>query len=550
TEYKRLELSWLGKEIRPRIEPRILLEDKELSYCARSRKKGDLFDNRLIFGDNLLALKALEHEFMGKVKCIYIDPPFNTGSAFEHYDDGIEHSIWLGLMRDRLVILRNLLSKDGSIWISIDDNECHYLKVMMDELFGRDNFVASVIWEKRTTRENRRVFSFRHDYILVYAKDKKRFEKTRNLLPLNSEVLSRYKNPDNDPRGPWQSVSANAMAGHATPSQFYTIVSPAGIEFNPPPGRCWLVTKKRHEVLVQDNRIWFGKDGKGVPRIKKFLEESDDKGLTPETMWSAEDVGTNDSAKKHLIKMFEDTDIFDTPKPEELVQRIIQIATNPGDLVLDSFLGSGTTAAVAHKMGRRWIGIELGEHCHTHCIPRLKKVIDGEDPGGITKAVNWEGGGGFRYFRLAPTLLKKDKYGFYVINKEYNPEMLAEAMCKLHGFTYAPNPDIYWMHGQSTETDYIYVTTQFFTQPMLDYLSDEVGKGRTLLVLCLGFRANARRYKNLTIKKIPLSVLSKYEWEHDDYSLKIENLPVSRKKKTSKSMPLFDGLEDEEGECE
>ncbi len=540
TEYKRLELSWLGKEIRPRIEPRILLEDKELSYCARSRKKGDLFDNRLIFGDNLLALKALEHEFMGKVKCIYIDPPYNTGSAFDHYDDGIEHSIWLGLMRDRLVILRNLLSKDGSIWVTLDDNESHYFKVMADEIFGRDNFLSNVIWQKKFAPQNDdKGITSAHDHILVYCKDKSKLQV--NLLSRTAQTDERYANPDNDPRGPWSSGDLTSKTKAKNHS--YPIISPTGEEFFPPSGRQWAPAESTYNIWRSENRIWFGTDGKNRPRIKQFLSEVQ-QGIVPLSIWLRDDVGDNQEAKRE-IKTFNFSEIFDTPKPERLIKRVLEIATNPGDLVLDSFLGSGTTAAVAHKMGRRWIGIELGEHCHTHCIPRLKKVIDGEDPGGITKAVNWEGGGGFRYFRLAPTLLKKDKYGFYVINKEYNPEMLAEAMCKLHGFTYAPNPDIYWMHGQSTETDYIYVTTQFFTQPMLDYLSDEVGKGRTLLVLCLGFRANARRYKNLTVKKIPLSVLSKYEWEHDDYSLKIENLPVSRKKKTSKSMPLFDGLEDE-----
>jgi len=409
---KRLELTWIGKEERPRLEPRILLEDAALSYHAAKRVTDrDVFDNRLIHGDNLLALKALEQEFAGKIKCIYIDPPYNTGSAFAQYDDGLEHSLWLSLMRDRMELLWALLKEEGSIWISIDDNEAHYLKVLCDELFGRANFVANMIWEKRTTRENRRVFSFNHDHVLVYAKSKPDFESVRNLLPLNQTVLDRYKNPDNDPRGPWQSVSANAQAGHATASQFYDLVAPSGVVHRPPEGRCWLYSKQRVDEEIAKGNIWFGKDGKSVPRIKKFLRDAQtaDQGLTPETLWRADEVGTNDSAKKHLLSVFDGEARFDTPKPEELIARILQIATNPGDVVLDSFLGSGTTAAVAQKLGRRWIGVELGEHATTCCAPRLRKVIDGGDSGGVTTAIGWKGGGGFRFFNLAPSLLEKDK---------------------------------------------------------------------------------------------------------------------------------------------
>lgn len=525
---QKLELTWIGKENRPKLEPRILLEDPKRSYHAALRvSEGDHFDNRLIFGDNLLALKALEQELAGKVKCIYIDPPYNTGSAFEHYDDGIEHSLWLSMMRDRLDLLRRLLDEDGSIWISIDDNEAHYLKVICDELFGRSNFVATIIWEKRTSRENRRAFSFNHDYVLVYAKDKSKFEQRRNPLGLNQEVLSRYKNPDNDPRGPWQSVSANAQAGHATASQFYSLRLPSGRETRPPKGRCWLYTKERMDAAIADGRIWFGTHGDNAPRIKKFLSESPDTGLTPETIWPAVEVGTNDGAKKGLLELLPQASVFDNPKPEGLLERIIHIATNPGDLVLDSFAGSGTTGAVAHKMGRRWIMVELGEHIHTHIIPRMRKVVDGDDLGGITKAVDWKGGGGFRYFRLAPSLLQKDRWGQMVINPEYNGAMLTEAMCKLEGFTYAPSDTVYWQHGRSTESDYLYVTTQQLGPDQLAQLSDEVGDNRTLLVLCAAFRGDEDRYPNLTVKKIPKQVLSRCEWGRDDYSLNVQNLPTA-----------------------
>ncbi len=522
----RLELTWVGKEERPRLEPRILLEDAAHSYhAARRVSEADRFDNMLIQGDNLLALKALEQDFTGRVKCVFIDPPYNTGSAFEHYDDGIEHSLWLTMMRDRLELLRTLLAEDGSIWITIDDHEAHYLKVMCDEIFGRGNFVANVVWEKRTSRENRRVFSFNHDHILVYAKERLRFDTSRNLLPLNDEVLKRYKNPDNDPRGPWQSVSANAQAGHATASQFYDLVAPNGKVHQPPEGRCWLYTLEKMTREIACRNIWFGADGNGAPRIKKFLRDNEDAGLTPETLWRADEAGTNDHAKKHLMALFDGFVPFDTPKPETLIRRVIQVATNEGDLILDSFLGSGTTAAVAHKTGRRWIGIELGEHATTCCVPRLKKVIDGEDPGGITESAGWKGGGGFRFYRLAPSLLERDAYGQWVISEQYNPAMLAEAVCKLEGFRYEPSPVHYWQHGRSTENDFIYVTTQTLTHEQLRALSMAVGAGRTLLVCCAAYQGRADAFENLEVKRMPHAVLGRCEWGRDDYSLQVAALP-------------------------
>jgi adenine-specific DNA-methyltransferase len=528
TKNTKLELTWVGKENRPQLEPRILLEDPSLSYHAQHKvSEGDLFDNKLIFGDNLLALKALEQEYSGKVKCIFIDPPYNTGSAFEFYDDGLEHSIWLGMIRDRLEILHGLLVEDGSIWITIDDNEVHYLKVLCDEVFGRRNFVAHLAWEKRTSRENRRVFSFNVDHILVFAKEKYLFDQKRNSLPLNEEVLSRYKNPDNHPRGPWQSVSANAQAGHATASQFYTLTLPSGREVEPPKGRCWLYTKEKMLDEIAKGNIWCGPNGDNAPRVKKFLVDSEDKGLTPETLWTALEVSTNDEAKKSLMALLPEVPVFDNPKPESLIERIIHIATNPGDLVLDSFGGSGTTGAVAHKMGRRWIMVELGEHCHTHIIPRLQKVIDGADQGGISKAVNWKGGGGFRYYKLAPSLMEQDGWGNWVISKDYNGAMLAEALCKLEGFRYDPSPEVFWMQGRSTERDFLYATTAHLGDGELTELNEKVGSERSLLVLSTAFEGDGSRWPNLLVRKIPSEVLDKCEWGHDDYSLKVENLPQS-----------------------
>ena len=538
---QRLELTWMGKEIRPRLEPRILIEDESLSYCAPTKKKGDIFDNMLIFGDNLLALKSLEQHYTGKVKCVYIDVPYNTGNAFKHYDDGVEHSIWLGLLRDRLILLERLLAKDGSIWISIDDDEQAYLKVLCDEIFGRVNFVANVIWEKKYSPQNdAKWLSDSHDYIMVYAKDKATWRP--NLLPRTEEMNSRYTNRDNDPRGPWKSSDLSVKTYSAATD--YPITTPSGRVVNPPAGYCWRVSKDKFAEMVEDNRIWFGTDGNNVPSIKRFLTDVR-AGTVSKTIWFRTEVGDNQDAKRE-VKAFNSDDVFATPKPERLIERILTLASQPGDLVLDSFLGSGTTAAVAHKMRRRWIGIELGEHCHTHCIPRLKKVIDGEDKGGITEAVQWEGGGGFRYYRLAPSLLKKDKYDNWIINPEYNAEMLSEAVCKLNGFTYAPNEDVYWQQGKSIHGCYIYVTTQSLSVARLKDLSEEVGPNNTLLVVCKAFRGKADDYPNLAVKKIPKSVLEKCEWDHDDYSLKVENLPATPKKKSK--TPLFDVLNEEGGD--
>ncbi|MBX3000820.1 MAG: site-specific DNA-methyltransferase [Caldilineaceae bacterium] len=520
---QKLELTWIGKDERPRLEPRILLEDPSRSYHAAHRVgEDDLFDNRLIFGDNLLALKALEQEFTGKVKCIYIDPPYNTGSAFETYDDGIEHSLWLSLMRDRLDLCKSLLSPQGSIWVSIDDREQAYLRVLMDEIFGRQCFIACNVWQKRYSRENREAIGDSHEYVIVYAKDPFSFKETRNFLPLQDKQRKLYRNPDDDPRGDWQSVSL--LAQGYRPNQMYEITAPSGVKHSPPPGNCWKLIEDEFQKLVDDNRIYFGQDGTGVPRRKYFLREA--RGLVPWTWWPHEDVGHTGEAKQEVNALFGADMSFDTAKPERLISRVLTIATNPGDLVLDSFAGSGTTGVVAHKMGRRWIMVELGEHCHTHIIPRLQKVIDGDDPGGITKEVDWRGGGGFRYFRLAPSLLEKDRWGNWVINKQYKPEMLVEAVCKLEGFTFAPSDSIYWQHGHSTERDFIYVTTQTLTHEQLQLLNDEVGAERSLLVLCAAYRAAAEdAYPNLTVKKIPTAVLSRCEYGKDDYSLRIENLP-------------------------
>jgi adenine-specific DNA-methyltransferase len=519
----KLELTWIGKENRARLEPRILLEDPAKSYHATQRVTDhDLFDNRLIFGDNLLALKALEQEFAGKIKCIYIDPPYNTGSAFTHYDDGVEHSLWLSLMRDRLEILRRLLSEDGSIWISIDDNEQAYLRVMMDELFGRPNFIATVIWEKvYSPKSSAKYLSENHDYLMCFAKDASKWQ--RNLLPRGDLQDDAYKNPDNDPRGPWKPSDFSARNYYSMGT--YPITTPSGrVIDGPPQGRYWSSSKERLMELDADNRIWWGKAGNNIPSLKRFLTDVKE-GLVPETIWTYQEVGHNQDAKQELKGLLPDEkELFITPKPERLIKRVLEIATREDDWVLDSFAGSGTTGAVAQKMGRHWIMVELGEHCHTHIIPRLKKVVDGIDAGGVTEAESWKGGGGFRYYHLAPSLLKIDKFGNWIISEQFNAAMLAEAVCKLEGFIYAPSETLFWQHGHSTEQDFIYVTTQTLTREMLAKLSDEVGEDRSLLICCKAFTSKSA-FANLTIKKIPKAVMAKCEWGHDDYSLEIKNLP-------------------------
>jgi len=525
----KLELTWIGKDKRPKLEPRILLEDQELSYHANHKiSENDIFDNKLIFGDNLLALKALEQEYMGKVKCVFIDPPYNTGSAFEHYDDGIEHSLWLSLMRDRLEQFRNLLSEDGSLWITIDDNEAHYLKVLCDEVFGRSNFVANCLWQKvYSERMDARGFSNAHDHILVYQKSESfkvnQIAKEQNTKQFNffDENVGKYYRRRSLRKEGSESLRKDR------PSMWYEIIAPDGSPIYPikPDGTegRWRWKKDNLESRKDELDI-VKKDGKWEIYVKQYLEDSATR--PPSTWFPNTEVGHNHEAKLE-VKAFNPKDVFTTPKPERLLERILFLATKEGDLVLDSFAGSGTTGAVAHKMGRRWIMVELGEHCHTHIIPRLKKVIDGEDQGGISKSVNWQGGGGFRYYKLAPSLIEYDRFGQPVINKEFNAEMLAEAVCKLEGFTYAPSDTIWWQHGYSTETDFIYVTTQNLSVEQLEQISEEVGSDKTLLVMCGAFRCKADRFANLTIKKLPKAVLKHCEWAHDDYSLNVQNLPMA-----------------------
>lgn len=393
-------LDWLNKQDAVRTVQKV---PYRLLEAVPELGVGDTYtDNMLIQGDNLQALKALLPLYAGKVKCIYIDPPYNTKSAFTHYDDNLEHSLWLSLMYPRLELLRELLVEDGSIWVSIDDNEAHYLKVMMDEVFGRKNFVANLIWEKADSpRNSARQFSSDHDHILLYSKNP---DWIPNKLERTEEANSIYKNQDNDPRGLW--LPGDPYANKPYSKGLFSITGPTGREFSPPPGRYWRISEEKLREFDADGRIWWGPKGDARPSIKRYLDEVSN--LVPRTFWKKDDVGSNRTSKNEMRALFRDEASFDTPKPERLLKRVLEIATNPNDLILDSFLGSGTTAAVAHKMNRRYIGIEMGEHAQTHCQPRLKKVIEGEQ-GGISKSVNWQGGGGFHYFRLGETIF--DEYG-------------------------------------------------------------------------------------------------------------------------------------------
>lgn len=564
---KKLELTWIGKEKRPKLEPRILLEAPEKSYHAKHRvSDNDIFDNRLIFGDNLLALKALEQEFTGRVKCVYIDPPFNTQQAFEHYDDGYEHSIWLGLIRDRAQSLRRLLSDDGTLFVHIDDNELGYLIALLDEVFGRSNRVSVVTFKQGSATGHKAInpgVVSTTNFILIYAKNKSLWTPNR-VFTARAERDKRYgqfienyedhfscwrfitlasafaKNLDMPERGLKKTLgdqyeeqlsefvmnNPERVVRLARPD--YKAVSSEAREMidrsKARPSEVLLLERESHSNMyfVNGERILFYSDK------LKFIDGRYVAGEPLTSLW--DDILSNNLHNEGGVEFPKGK------KPEGLVKRCLDLVTKPGDIVLDSFAGSGTTGAVAHKMGRRWIMVELGEHCHSHVIPRLKRVIDGEDPAGVTAAMSWKGGGGFRYYRLAPSLIVNDRWGNPIVNPEYNATMLAEALAKLEGFTYAPSEARWWQHGHSSERDFIYVTTQNLSAEQLQALSDEVGPEQSLLVCCSAFRGvtvakAAERWPNLTLKKIPRMVLARCEWGQDDYSLNVANLPMAQPEK-------------------
>lgn len=570
----KLELTWIGKENRPKLEPRILIEEPEKSYHAKYRvTKNDIFDNRLIFGDNLLALKALEQEYTGKIQCIYIDPPFNTKQAFEYYDDSIEHSLWLSLMKDRIQILHKLLSPSGSLFIHIDDNELGYLIALTDEIFGRSNRISIITFKQSSASGPKSInpgLVTTSNFILFYAKDKNKWKNFKvftptkrddrynkyivnidedyskwKIVPLKEAFCTMHKFTWDEARAKFAEKLEDKIEEFVLSNANKVVrtarVSPKDVNEE---------ARKALDSSINDTSVVYRskRDGKDdyffLSGEQLIFYSSKTKIINGITCTAAAATNIWDDLLSNNLHKEGGVNFPNGKKPEFLIKRILELTTEPGDIVLDSFAGSGTTGATAHKMGRKWILIELGEHCITHILPRLKSVIDGNDQSGITNAVNWKGGGGFRYYRLGPSLLEKDKWGNYVINKEFNAAMLAEALCKLEGFTYAPSDTIYWQHGHSTEHDYIYVTTQTLTHEQLQQLSDEVGSDRSLLVLCLAFRGAADRFPNLTIKKIPKHVLSRCEWGHDDYSLKIENLPKAPKAEQLQTS-LFEGDDDE-----
>jgi adenine-specific DNA-methyltransferase len=518
----KLEIVWYGKEKDVKVEPRILIEDKTKSFSYRPNQTsifGETFssDNILIHGDNLLALKALEQSYSGKVKCVYIDPPYNTGNAFSTYDDNLEHSIWLSLMKPRIEIIHTLLAENGTLWISIDDDERDYLKILCDEIFGRDNFVTSCIWQKKGTRSNDATwFSDNHDYILVFAKNKAKWK--INKLPRPDSAINGYSNPDNDPRGVWASGPCHAK----TPNEkdIYEVITPSGRKVLPPPGTSWRFSKQHFQELVDENHIWFGEKGDNIPRYKRFLTEVQD-GFVPLTIWPRDEVGDNQEAKKE-VKAFNSDVVFPTPKPERLLQRVLKLATNEGDLVLDSFLGSATTCAVAQKMNRKWIGIEMTDVAYTHDIPRLVSVISGKDKGGITKNEKYNGGGGFHFYELAPSLLKIDSFGQAIINPKYNPEMLASAVAKHEGFIYQPDSLHYWKQSTNGTNSFLFVTTNHITRQIIDSIRSELRDDQFLQIVCKSFDENAlAETRNISLKKIPQSLLKNCEFGVENYNLNI-----------------------------
>ena len=547
TKKQKLELTWVGKGDEPLLEPRILIEDPTKSYGDPGTR------NMLIHGDNLLALRALEQDFTGRIKCIYIDPPFNTGSAFEHYDDGIEHSIWLDLMNKRFKILYNLLSDDGVIFVHLDDNEAAYCKILLDEIFGRHNYINQII------NATNKPFGFKStatnlfkqaNHIFLYAKDRSNFSLNIDALFNEKDYDTQYKfvfTNMEDPESEWKWENINSLvakekgfkdakeAKKVLGDEFSREVALYAIDHAEMVFRTASVSGgaflKRKETiakskLIKDSIIRHPGDdmdyrfigGERVLFYSERLKDIDGLRLPGELVtdiWL--DIPIEGIANEGGV------DFPKGKKPEKLIERCITMSTKPGDFILDSFLGSGTTAAVAHKTNRRWIGIELGEQAYTHCLVRLDKVIDGIDQSGVTKAAGWKGGGGFKFYELAPSLLNKDSYGNWVISSEYDSNMLAHAMAKQEGFTYDPSQVNYWQQGFSTENDYIYTTTQYVTVELLDAIHAQVGANQSLLIACKAFDSACKdRFDNITIKKIPHILLGRCEFGKDDYSLNVQ----------------------------
>ncbi len=519
---QKLELTWIGKN-NPEydianIEPRILEERTDLSYGDKDT------ENMIIHGDNLLALKALLPEYEGKVKCIYIDPPYNTGNAFEHYDDSVEHSTWLSLMKPRLELLKMLLDKEkGSIWITVDDNEVHYLKVICDEIFGRSCFIGNIIWRSTdNSNNNAKTFSLDSNHILVYSRKP---AWTPHFLE-DFDKRKHFKNPDNDPKGPW--FDGNPVNNPALrPNLQFDLVAPNGNIIKHPPNG-WRWSRETISEKMKTGEIRFSED---QTRIIRRTYLSDMENLPPSNLWADIDVtGHNRQAKYELKSLFPEekvTDLFGTPKPERLVRYVLNLASNPNDLVLDSFLGSGTTTAVAHKMGRKYIGIEMGDHAYTHVQKRMQKVVDGNDNLKLSEELGWKGGSGFKFYELAPSFITTDEFGNPVIDDFYNDAKLIKAMCKLMNYIYKPSKAEYWKHGVGQGNNYIYVTTQMLSSAMIQQISSHLGQNETLLICPKKFEPGADKIDGrITIKKIPQSVLKACHFGKKEYLLPIKESAI------------------------
>jgi adenine-specific DNA-methyltransferase len=520
----RLELTWTNKPLR-------LLADEDGRYewvspsdyrVTEVRLLHDLAvvgrvgpararDNLLIRGDALNALRSLARlpefarEYLGKVKLVYLDPPFNTQQSFLQYDDALEHSVWLTMMRDRLLQVRDLLAPEGSVWVHCDDSEQHRLRCVLDEVFGPDKFVATVIWQKRYSRDNRPAIGPVHDYIVVYAPLGGDWKHHRNRI--TREKASQYRNPNSDPRGLWRPIPMTAQGYR--PNQMYEIVAPSGARHTPPKGRCWSMIRERYDEHLAEGRIYFGQDGAGQPNVIRYLDE--DEGLVPWTWWPHEEVGHTDEAKKEMLDRFPDAPPFATPKPERLMERIIHIASSPGDIVLDPFIGSGTTVAVAHKMGRRWIGIEREEATiDTYALPRLRNVTAGNDTGVVTQAMGWEGGGGFRVLEVAPSMFEADA-GLVVLADGFSNGALSEATAAQLGFEYEADPPFAGRKGKSR----LAVIDGVVNEAVVRLIVSALPEGQRVVVCGTGIDVDARPIlrelrSGSTLRKIPAALIDEY----------------------------------------
>ncbi|KLL04679.1 MAG: DNA methylase N-4/N-6 domain-containing protein [Mycoplasmataceae bacterium RV_VA103A] len=466
-------------------------------------------DNLIICGDSLNALTSLSKipeyrkKYVNKIKLIYIDPPFNTGQMFANYDDQLEHSVWLTMMRDRVLKAYELLSDDGSLWVHLDDTELYHFKLVLDEIFGKENFVANVVWQKNYSPKGLSKFiSFSHDNILIFAKDKERLD--FNRLPRDAKVDKNYKNFDSDPRGPWR--GSDFTVGTITKNR-YTINTPSGKEIVPPIGRSWRMSEEKFEELKKDNRIYFGKDGDNIPRIKFFLSEASEK--MPTTWWPHEEAGHNDEAKKEILDLFLEIEPFATPKPERLLKRIIQIATNESDIVLDYFAGSGTTAAVAQKLKRKWVIVENNENTvDTFAAPRLKKVISGEDKGKVSEEVNWNGGGGFTCFQVEKSMFEVHSGIICLAENALNGKLAKLVATQLE---YDYQPDNEYFCGRKGDV-LLAVVEGMLTEGLVNFLLNSMEKNKFLEIAALSVDPDLeiKKFDNIKVGRIPNNILRYY----------------------------------------